>query len=65
LGWFLNYDIRLFFNGWSNIDRRCRSNNNRRRWRSYHDSRWARDIDVYIDSGIRRGCDTQQECDNR
>jgi hypothetical protein len=53
---FINNDFRLLFNGWRN--------DNRRRWRSYYDSWRARDIDVDIDSGIHRGSDTQQECDD-
>lgn len=53
---FINYDFRLFWSGWRN--------NHRRRWRSYYDSWWARYIDVDINSGIHRGSDTQQECDD-
>jgi photosystem II stability/assembly factor-like uncharacterized protein len=53
---FIHYHFRLLFNGWRN--------NNRRRWRSYNDSWWARDIDVDIDPGIHRGSDTQKECDD-
>jgi hypothetical protein len=53
---FIHYHFRLLFNGWRN--------NNRRRWRSYNDSWWARDIDVDIDPGIHRGSDTHKECDD-